>query len=539
MTTAAVTSAPWADMIPGYDPAASADGYEFRPELADRAIGFVEDVCSHVEGEKAGTRFVLEPWQKAVQAALFGWVKIGVRPFTRRYREALIYVPRKNGKTPWCAAICLYMLFCDGEMGAQVFGAAADTDQAVLLYRHARGMVEQNPQLMRRAKIFRAFKSIVRADDQASSYRVLSADAHTKHGGNPHLVIVDELHAQPNRELVDVLQTSMASQNRRQPLVVYITTADFHRESICNEKYDYACKVRDGVIDDPSFLPVIYEALPDDPWTDEATWRKANPNLGVSVSLDYLRRECKRAQETPSYENTFKRLHLNLRTEQDVRWLPLELWDKGCAAVDEASLAERDCYGAIDFGWRDDFAARALVFRPIGDEPWDVLVRFWLPKDGARDKRRPPLSDFLASGLVTLTPGNSTGMEYIYADLEECRAKYRLTTVAIDPANARKQGQDLMASGFEVVEFVQSKRNYNEPCRFLESLLKDGKIRHGGHRVLRWMASNVAAELDGLGQMMPKKKKSAEKIDGICAVTMALGRALVAPPVAQAAVEVW
>jgi phage terminase large subunit-like protein len=517
-------------VIPGYDPHATAAGYEYRPELAERAIGFVQDLCSHVEGEKAGKPFTLEPWQRAVFAALFGWVKAGVRPYTRRYREAFIYVPRKNGKTPMCAALCLYMLFCDGEAGAQIFGAAADTDQAALLYRHARGMVEQNPALSRRAKVFRAFKSITRVDDAASAYRVLSADAHTKHGGNPHLVIVDELHAQPDRELVDVLQTSMASQNRRQPLLVHITTADYLRESICNEKYDYACKVRDGVVNDPSFLPVIYEATADEDWTREETWRKANPNLGVSVSLDYLQRECKRAQETPSYENTFKRLHLNLRTEQDVRWLPMQLWDRGAGDVPVEELAGRDCYAAIDFGWRDDFAALALVFPPEDSAGvWNVLPWFWLPEEGQRDKRRPPTADFLAAGLVTLTPGNSTDIEAIYATLEDCRAKYSVREVALDPANARKQGQDLMADGYQVFEFIQSKRSYNEPCRFLESLLKEGRLRHGGHRVLRWMAANAAAELDGLGQMMPKKKKSAEKIDGICALTMALGRAMLRP----------
>lgn len=508
--------------------------------MAQHAIDFIEQRCCHVEGAKATQPFLLERWQIAIVANLFGWVKNGITPTVRRYREAFIYVPRKNGKTPFAAAICLYMLFCDREIGAQIFGAAADTEQAGLLYRHARGMVEQNASMNRKAKIFRAFKSIALIDDPASAYRVLSADAHTKHGGNPHLVIVDELHAQPDRELVDVLQTSMASENRRQPLLIHITTADYLRESICNEKYDYACKVRDGLINDPSFLPVIYEAALDADWTAEETWKKANPNLGISVSLDYLRRECQRAQETPTYENTFRRLHLNQRTQQDVRWLPIELWDKGCGAVDEAALADRDCYLGIDFGWRDDYAAMVAVFPPTESEGrYDVLCWFWLPTDGRRDKRQEPIHSFLSQGLVTLTTGNSTDMEVIYAKARECRDKFQVKEIVIDPANARKQAQDLMDEGFEVVEFVQSKRNYNEPCRLLESLLKESRIHHGGHKVLRWMASNVQAELNGLGEMMPKKIKSAEKIDGICALTMALARAMVAPATPKPMVEVW
>jgi phage terminase large subunit-like protein len=250
-----------------------------------------------------------------------------------------LYVPRKNGKTPLSAGICNYVLFCDGEPGAQIYSAAAEKEQAALLYRHAVGMITQEPELDSRARIYKGHKSVVLKDDPGSVFKVLSADADTKHGGNSHLVLIDELHAQPNRELVDVLQTSMASANRPQPLLVHITTADFDRESICNEKHDYACKVRDGIIEDESFLPIIYEVTKDDDWKDERVWHKANPNLGVSVSLDYLRRECKRAQDTPTYENTFKRLHLNLKTQNDVRWLQLDRWDACAGPVDPELLS--------------------------------------------------------------------------------------------------------------------------------------------------------------------------------------------------------
>lgn len=520
-------------LLPGYDPFRSPGDSRFDAAEADRAVAFVEECVRHVEGDLAGKPLLLEPWQKAFVGNLFGWKRTDrLGREVRRYKEALLYVPRKNGKSPMCAAIALYVFFCDPERGQQDYVAAASRDQAGMLFRQCRGMIDQEPELASRCRVYggRAeagqSRSIVREED-ASFLRVISADANTKHGGNSHLIVVDELHAQPDRELIDVLTTSTASLNRKQTTTIYITTADFDRPSICNEKHDYARKVRDGVIDDPQFLPAVWEADPSDDWADPATWRKANPNLGVSVSEEYLERECKKARSNPSYENTFKRLHLNLKTEQDVRWLPAAVWAGGGGAFDPAVLEGRDCWGGLDFGWRDDYAALALVFDLDG--VWHALAWYWLPREGRRDKRAEPTRGFVDAGRVTLTPGNSTDVEAIYSLLRSLRETYTIKKIAIDPANARKQGQDLAEDGFAVEEFVQSKRNYNEPCRLLESLLKDGKFRHGGDPVLAWMASNVTVEINGLGEIMPKKVRSAEKIDGICALVMALGCALTDP----------
>lgn len=460
---------------------------------------------------------------------------IAVDSPSRLYLAGRGMVPTHN--TPLAAAIGLYVLYCDPEIGQQDYIAASAKEQAGFLFRQARGMVERNQDLAKRVRVYGGnagdglTKSLVKHAD-GSFLKVISSDGNTKHGGNSHLVIIDELHAQHDRELVDVLQTSFASDNRPQPLFLMITTADFNRPSICNEKHSYACKVRDGVIRDARFLPVVYELATDESWEDERNWAKANPNLGVSVSLDYLRAEALKAKDSPSYRNTFRRLHLNQKTETSETWLPMDLWDRCAGAVDLDALRGRDCWAGLDFGWRDDLAALVLVFpvdRPDGATEYQAVCRFWLPENGRRERQKDPIATLIADGLVEVTPGGSTDMKAIYAALAEYQGTYNVRAVMLDPANARAQGQHLMDEGFDVVEFQQAKRTYTEPCRALEQMLTDGTLRHGGNACLRWMAANAAAETNGLGHVMPAKRKSADKIDGICALLMALGECIKAP----------
>jgi phage terminase large subunit-like protein len=526
-------------LIPGYDPFATAGNCTLDEAAAQLAIDFFPECLSHIEGKLAGAPFKLEPWQQAIVGNLFGWK----RPDgTRRYREAMIYVPRKNGKTPLAAGIANYVLFCDDEKGQQNICAAAEREQASLLYRHARGMVENEPELLRRAKIYAGLgQRSIAIESEHSAFKVISADADSKHGGNLHLGIIDELHVQPNRDLVDVIQTSMASKNRRQPLLIYITTADFDRESICNEKHDYACKVRDGVIVDPAFLPVIYEAMVDDDWTSPDTWRRVNPNYGVSVDEEYMLRECKRAQESAAYENTFKRLHLNVKTQNDVRWLKLESWDNNDDAIDETALAGRPCYSALDLSTKTDITANAHLFPPTEDDPkWRVLMRFWIPGENARIRERRdrvPYEAWAKQGFITLTDGNVIDYDIIKASILEDGRKFEVREIAYDPWNATQIALQLQAEGATAIEFGQGYRSMSEPTKELEKLVLAGAMAHGGNPVLRWMASNVSVEQDPAGNLKPSKKKSTERIDGIVALVMALGRAMVNPAEAASVYE--
>lgn len=502
-------------IIPGYDPEATAGDCEFRPPVAERVLAFFEHEMTHIEGALASKPLKLAPWQEAIVGAAFGYF----RPDgTRRYREVFQYVPRKNGKSTLLGALINLVAFADNEPGAQIYSAAADREQAALVFRQAKGMLLNNDRLSPQVKIYATYKSI--EYPRGVIYKALSAEADTKHGFNSHLIVVDELHAQPNAELVDVLTTSTGS--RRQPLVWYITTADYRRESICNLKHDYACKVRDGVIDDPSFLPVIYEASRDDDWTSPDVWAAANPNLGVSVSREYVERECKRAQEEPSYENTFKRLHLNVQTEQDERWLPIQLWDDCKSEEEPSGIDYAACFAGLDLSSVRDLSALVLAFP--GD-PVKVVPHFWIPESmlTKREKRdRLPYSTWLRQGWLKATEGDVVDYAAIRRDINELRQKYDIRKILVDRWNASQLVTELQGDGFEIEFFGQGFASMSAPARHLEKLVVERGIQHFGNPVMRNMMASVSIERDAADNIKPSKKKSTDRIDGVVGLIMAL-----------------
>lgn len=503
--------------IPRFDPVATAEDCWFDVAAAKDALDFFPECLRHVKGEKAGQPFVLGRWEASIIANLFGWK----RPDgTRRFREALLLVPRKNGKSTLAAGILLYMLFCDNEAGAEIYSAAAERQQAKLVFDHAKGMIEQEPELNSRATVY---TNAIALKDGSAYYKPLSADSYTKHGFNVHLAIIDELHTQKNSDLVDALITGTGA--RRQPLVLHVTTSDFDRPSVCNQKRDYALKVRDQVIKDKAFLPIIYEIASDDDWTDPRVWKAANPNLGVSISMEYFKREFKRACEIPSYENTFKRFHLNLKTEQDVRWIPLEKWDK-CALLDESDFGIVQWFGGLDLASTIDIASFVL-YSPDNN---CVVPFFWIPADSTFERERRdkvPYETWIREGFITATEGNVIDYDVIRRDINQIaeRFNFNIKEIGVDRWGSQHIQTQLDGDGFEVVPFGQGFASMSPAAKELERLIIGGILRHGGHPVLRWMASNVAIEEDAAGNIKPSKKKSTEKIDGIVALIMAIGRA--------------
>lgn len=495
------------------------DDYWFDDKAADRVCEFFPLFLSHVKGELGGTPFYLDDWQtKDIIRPLFGWK----RPDgTRKHRVAYIELPRKNTKSTTAAGIGLVGLYTDDEPGAEIYSAATDREQAAIVFDVAKQMVEASPILRRKTKVY---KRAIEYKDRI--YKVLSADAYSKHGLNAHMIIVDELHAHKNRDLVDVLSTSTGS--RRQPVEIYITTAGFDRNSICFEYHDYASKVRDGIVKDDQFLPVIYAAHPDDDWKSEETWKKANPGFDVSIKKEYLERECKKAMEIPAYENTFKRLHLNIWTEQSTRWLPMDMWQGVAGKYKLSELVGQLVWGGLDLSTTTDITALQLIFRD-DDGIYRNYSKYFVPEEKARDRQRRdrvPYLDWIRDGHLIATPGNVVDYEIVRQEINKLKDQVGLKKIALDRWNSTQLASQLEGDGLEMIMFGQGFASMNSPMKELLTLVEGERLFHCNDPVTNWMMSNVSAKTDPAGNIKPDKSKSTGRIDGVVALIMALGLAI-------------
>jgi len=477
------------------------------------AVRFFEKHLTHAKGELGGKPFLLEPWQRNYIRALFA--QDGER---RRVRTSLLAIPRKNGKSTLAAGIALRCLLED-EPGAEVYSCAASRDQARLVFDTARIAVEQSPVLSQKLRVYR--NAIVRESTHAT-YKSLSAEAGLQHGLSPHAVVFDELHVS-TREMWEVMLSGQGA--RRNPLTVALTTAGYDRKSVCWEVWKYAEAVASGAIKDPSFLPMIFAADAAADWKSEKVWAKANPNLGVSVKLDFLRSECARAVEMPTYENTFRQLYLNQWTEQDQRWLRMDHWAQGNGAC-PVDLAGRECFAGLDLATTFDTTALVLLF-PLDDGTFWIEPHFWIPSDNAHQRERRDKVPYLTwqrQGHLVMTDGNVTDFEHVRRDIVNLASKYRIRGIGLDPWNSAQLGQQLQGDGLAMSDFRQGYGSLSGPSKQLENWVVAGKLRHGGHPVLAWQASNVAIQQDSAaGNIKPSKAKSTERIDGIVSLVMAIG----------------
>jgi phage terminase large subunit-like protein len=510
--------------IPGYDPYEQAEGFHFDEELAERALEFCRTQLKVWEGKHAGNPFKLLDWQESVMANLFGWVDDNG---LRRYREAFIYVAKKNGKSPFVAAIMDYMLLCDGEAGPQVFCAACDTDQANIAYRHAWNMMEPNEGLMAAVKQYIASRTIKYPPLQGF-IKVLSSEHKAKDGLNASCVIVDEVHRHDKRDLIDVLMGATSS--REQPLTILITTADYDRQSICNDKRKYAEGVRDNAIPDPRFLPVLYQIDPKDDWTDESLWLKANPALGITKSLDYMRRACLKAQNEPGYQSTFRRLECNQMTQSATAWLDLRQWDACNGPWKDDELKGLPCWFGLDLSSTTDLTARVSLWYLKSRDEFMVDCHCWIPELKAHERIKSdqvPYDVWRDKGLVTFTPGNSVDYAFIRDDINEAFTAAKGKEIAMDPWNATQLMTQLAEDdGLPVVEFRQGYASMSPACKELERRVAAGTIRHNGNQLLRWMVGNCMTKADPAGNIKVDKEKSSQRIDAVVGMVMALGRAV-------------
>ena len=484
---------------------------------ADRAVRLVNQL-THTKGPFAGQTFDLRPWQVKIVKQLFKTRRDGLR----QYRTCLLMLPRKNGKSELAAALAIYFLLFDGEIGAEVYSAAADKDQAALVFNVAAQMIRNDPELEATCEIIDSQKRVVHRRS-GSFYRAISAEAYSKHGFNASAVIYDELHAAPTRDLWDVLRTSQGA--RSQPLMLAISTAGYDRHSILWKVYEQAKRVQENPSLDPTFLPILYEAPVDADWTDEKVWHKCNPALGDFRSLDEMRSAAAQAKEMPSDENVFRRLYLNQWTEQATRWISMPLWDACRSHIDRASLRGRKCYVGLDLSSTKDLTALVAVF-PDDDGGFDILSQFFVPDESIQERVRRdkvPYDQWAKEGYLIRTPGNSVDYEVVRKEINEWAAMFDVQSVASDTWNAR----DLLTrlekqDGFKVVEMRQGFASLTSPTKSLEKAILSRSLRHDGHPVLRWNISNVAVETDSAGNIKISKSVSTEKIDGVAALVNAV-----------------
>ncbi len=499
------------------------DSY-YDKEYADFAVAFIESLC-HTKGTWAGKRFELMDWQEQIIRDLFGILKPnGYRQFNTAYIE----IPKKNGKSELAAAVALLLTCGDGEQRAEVYGAAADRQQASIVFDVAADMVRMCPALNKRVKILASQKRLI-YEPTNSFYQVLSAEAYSKHGFNVHGVVFDELHSQPNRKLYDVL-TKGSGDARMQPLFFLITTAGTDTHSICYEVHQKAQDIIDGRKIDPTFYPVIYGADDTEDWTSPKVWKKCNPSLGETIGMDKVKTACESAKQNPGEENSFRQLRLNQWVKQAVRWMPMDKWDKCAFAVNEDDLRGRVCYGGLDLSSTTDITAFVLVFPPLDEEDKYVIIPyFWIPEDtlDLRVKRdRVPYDVWERQGYLQTTEGNVIHYGYIEKFIESLGERFNIREIAFDRWGAVQMVQNLEGMGFTVVPFGQGFKDMSPPTKELMKLTLEQRIAHGGHPVLRWNMDNIFVRTDPAGNIKADKEKSTEKIDGAIATIMALDRAI-------------
>ena len=494
----------------------------YNKAAADRAVNFIESL-KHTDGVWYNKPFELLDWQEQIIRDVFGILKPN---HYRQFNTAYIEIPKKQGKSELAAAVALLLTCGDFEEGAQVYGCAADRNQAKIVFNVAKKMISLNKYLSKHVKVC---ESKNRIEYGNSFYQVLSAEAYSKHGFNIHGVVFDELHAQPNRKLYDVM-TKGSGDARKQPLFFLITTAGDDTNSICYEIHQKAKDIIEGRKIDETFYPVIYGADNDDDWTDPEVWKKSNPSLGVTVDIEKVKAACESAKQNPAEENSFRQLRLNQWVKQEKRWMPMLKWDACKTDYAPEDLEGRVCYAGLDLSSTMDITAFVLVFPPDEkDEKYYILPYFWIPEDNLAqrvNRDHVPYDLWERQGYIYTTEGNVIHYGFIEHFIEELGKKYNIKEIAFDRWGALQTIQNLDAMGFTVVPFGQGFKDMSPATKELMVLVTGKKIAHNGHLVLRWMMDNISIRTDPAGNIKMDKAKSVEKIDGAVALVMALDRAL-------------
>lgn len=525
----------------------SGRGLRFNALRARRAMWWIENRLRFSKGQWAGKPFRLQPWQAFIVYSLFGWERMVDGRWIRRFRSGYMSVARKNGKTELVAAIGLLMLVgynaegrqWESEPGGEVYVAATKRDQAALCWQAAARMVKKSPLLKKEIGVHESRYNLSHYESE-SKFEAVASESDTLDGPSPLLGIIDEYHAHPNSDVYDVIDSGMGA--RLEPLMLVVTTAGAKRQGACWDLETDAVKILEGIGEeagagDDLFAYIARLDVEDEKdWANEKNWIKANPNLGVSVHPEKLRVGAKVAKRRANALNEFLRKHMNLWTEVSTAWLAMPAWD-ACSAqspwskeLDRDELRGETCYPGIDLSAVADYTAGAAVFPPSERRPfWDVILGFWIPAETLMERRqsdRVPVDRWVADELVTVTEGNVVDQDAVKNWLINLRERYTIGAVPMDPHNATKLQTELMALQFNVVSMRQGWATMSPAIKETERIVLQGKLRHGGNPVLRWMFSNVAIKTDTNDNKSLNKGRSADRIDGITSLVMGVGFAV-------------
>lgn len=506
-------------------------GLRFSANHAWHVITFIETWFVHIKGDRAGQPILLDPWQKFWTAVLYGWRRAdGLRRFSRAYEE----VARKNGKSTWKGPQGAYLWMMDGEAGAEVYAVATTREQAMTVFKPAfenvKRWLKRSARLKASVRCFEGMNQ-ERLEAGGSIFKPLASNADSQDGFNPSAVLYDELHAQKSRDQWDVLESGFGA--RSQGLLSAITTAGFILDGICVEIRDYLISVLKGRRVDDSFFGYIYTIDQSDDPFDESVWVKANPGLGSSKTIGYMRDQARKARALPSAKANFETKDLNVWRNTADGWFDLAVWDKGKKAVDASALVGRKCYGGLDLASVRDLTSFVLVFPPdlaAGEAEWQVLAWTWCPsaKLEAEADDAAPYKRWADEGWLIATPGDVTDYEPVKGTILEACEKFDVESIGFDVWNATQVSNDLLAAEVPLVEIPQNTGGMYPGSKKLEELVYSKRLRHGGNPVLRWCAGNVALLFDSNGNFRPDKKRSKQngRIDPIVAAVMALSRAV-------------
>ena len=519
----------------------------FDEKRADYVCAFLE-LLAFGSGDWKGKPFHLQDWQRKPIREFYGTVDTDPesgRTF-RIYQYLYQEVPKKNGKTEVAAGLGLYHLIGDGEKNPQVYICAADKDNATICYNAMCGMLDERPWLDKKVKRVPS-KRRIELLDGSGFVQVLSAEAYSKHGYNASCVIFDELHAQPNRALWDIM-TFGAGSARLQPVWIVLTTAgdDPDRHSIGWEIHEQCRRIlaaRAGTgpaeDDNPIWLPVMY-GMPDDPEEiekidiyDEEVWRRCNPSIGITIPLRVIRQEAADAKKNEAKERLFRWLRLNQWiATKSVGWLPLTLYDRTQWHVESLEerlkgnqlraamrqlLAGKRCFAGLDLASTTDLAALVLEFPPQpGLDHWVVLTHAWRPREGvleAEKRDHVPYRDWERAGYITLCEGDMNDFEQIKDTIRDAARLYKLQILGVDPYLSREISGSLMKEGINVLEIRQNMTEMAPPMKDIERKLRGGEMKHDHNTASRWCFGNVRCAVDGNENIKPMKNKSIGRID--------------------------